>query len=73
MNLESMEIDYKIHNSYKKALNKDRDNSMEQYKSIICSTCIHYKDINYQDCKICRCIDGVVRCQEYKRRKENEI
>jgi len=69
MNTDKMEIDYREHNKYKKMLNKNRTNSIEQYKAMMCPTCIHYKDVNYQECHICRCVDGVIRCNEYKRRK----
>lgn len=66
MNFQNFEINYKEHNNLKKTLNKDRYDAIEQYKSMICPSCIHYKDINYQDCTITTRIDGNAGCINYK-------
>lgn len=66
MNFQNFEVDHKEHNNLKKKLNKDRYDAIEQYKSMICPSCVHYKNIDHQDCSIVRRIDGKADCINYK-------
>lgn len=66
MNFQNYEVDYKEHNNTKKKLNKSKYDTIEQYKEMICPSCTHYKDIDYQDCKIVTRIDGNAGCINYK-------
>lgn len=77
MNFENIETNYKEHNNLKKTLNKSKHDAIEQYKSMICPSCVHYKDVNYQECEIVTRVDGQAgcvnyMCKEYCRNKEKK-
>lgn len=66
MNFENKEINYKEHNNLKKELNKNKYDTIEQYKLMMCPSCRHYRDIEYQECKIVIRVDGQAGCVNYK-------
>ena len=66
MSFQNFEINHKEHSSLKKTLSKSKYDTIEQYKAVICPSCVHYKDVEYQECKIVTRVDGNAGCVNYK-------
>lgn len=41
---------------------------IERYKDMMCPFCVHYKS-NFEECEIRKCVDGTIKCCEYKKEK----
>ena len=41
---------------------------VEIYKDMMCPFCEHYKT-NFEECEIRKCVDGTIKCCEYKKEK----
>ena len=58
------EIDKDKYNTIRDILRQEMD-IMDKFKMIICTRCVHGDDKKFNDCKICRCIDGSIKCTEF--------
>ena len=58
------ELDKNKYNTIRNILRQESD-IMDQFKMIICPRCKHSDDIIFNECKICRCIDGSIKCTEF--------
>jgi len=47
-------------------MNKIKD--IELYKDMICPFCEHYNS-SFEECEIRKCVDGTIKCCEYKRNR----